>query len=63
MEADEKMKAIIEWQRFIGRKGGKSRSEAKRRAVRANAAKARQTRMENRRKGKVDAVPPSTDGQ
>lgn len=44
-------KAVREFLAEIGQKGGRSRSKAKRRAVRRNVAKARQARRARREKG------------
>jgi hypothetical protein len=51
MQPEEVEKTVKAWMGHIGRKGGSSRSEKKRQAVRDNAAKARAVREEKRKQG------------
>lgn len=51
MNEDEVKKTVREWQSYIGRRGGLSRSMAKRKALLENARKAREARAAKRKKG------------
>lgn len=51
MDPSDIKRIVSEWQAHLGRKGGQVRSEAKRKASLESAKKARQVRLDNRRKG------------